>query len=52
MTPLGSTNYEDGLRVAFSLLNAAEQDEFGAPCEGGENIFLFLTDGEPTEGAS
>lgn len=48
----GGTNYEDGLRKAFDLLNAAEQDEYGSPCTNGENIFLFLTDGEPNEGAS
>ena len=34
------------------MLNAAESDEYGAPCSNGENIFLFLTDGEPTVGLS
>ena len=32
------------------MLNAAASDEFGAPCNNGENIILFLTDGEPTVG--
>ena len=30
------------------MLEAAENDEYGAPCLDGENIFLFLTDGNPT----
>ena len=34
------------------MLNAAQDDEFGAPCNPGENIFLFLTDGEPTAGVT
>ena len=32
------------------MLAAAEDDEYGAPCTNGENIFLFLTDGTPTRG--
>ena len=34
------------------MLKSAQNDEFGAPCVDGENIFLFLSDGEPNEGAS
>ena len=48
----GGTNFEDGIRKAFDLLNAAQRDEYGSPCTDGENIFLFLTDGEPNDGAS
>lgn len=25
-------------------------DEYGAPCTDGENVLLFLTDGDPTVG--
>ena len=48
--PTGQTNFEDAIRLGFSMLNAATKDEYGAPCLNGENIFLFLTDGEPTAG--
>lgn len=41
----GQTNYEAAFQKGFQLLNAAESDEYGAPCTNGENIFLFLTDG-------
>ena len=34
------------------MLSSAVSDEFGAPCSNGENIILFLTDGQPTSGAS
>ena len=44
------TNYESAFRLGFSMLTSAQSDEFGAPCSNAENIFLFLTDGEPTEG--
>ena len=47
---VGSTNYESAFRKAFAMLEAAEDDEFGAPCVDGENVFLFLTDGTPTAG--
>ena len=33
--PLGGTNYESGFRRAFTLLQAAQRDEFGAPCTDG-----------------
>lgn len=46
----GKTNYQDALTKAFSLINTASQDEYGAPCSNGENILLFLTDGSPTLG--
>ena len=36
--------------MALNFLNDAQNDEFGAPCTDGENVFLFLTDGEPTLG--
>ena len=42
---VGSTNYEAAFRMAFDMLSAAENDEYGAPCPNGENVFLFLTDG-------
>ena len=34
------------------MLASAQNDEYGAPCSNGENIFLFLTDGQPTVGHS
>lgn len=34
------------------MLNHAKNDNFGTQCENSENIFLFLTDGEPTVGLS
>ena len=34
------------------MLSAAENDEYGAPCVDGENVFLFLTDGQPTMGTT
>ena len=46
----GKTNYEAALRKGLRMLELAEDDEYGAPCKNGENIVLFLTDGEPTEG--
>lgn len=46
----GQTNYESAFQKAFAILNAATSDEYGAPCSNGENIFLFLTDGNPTVG--
>ena len=48
----GQTNYEGAFQKGFELLNAAQSDEYGAPCTNGENIFLFLTDGTPTVGLS
>lgn len=45
------TNYESAFRLGFSMLESAQSDEFGSPCTDSENIFLFLTDGEPTMGA-
>lgn len=50
METSGQTNYQAAFELGFSMLNTAESDEFGAPCTNGENIFLFLTDGEPTLG--
>ena len=32
------------------MLESATKDEYGAPCQDGENIILFLTDGQPTVG--
>lgn len=32
------------------MLENAETDEFGSSCTDGENVLLFLTDGEPTVG--
>ena len=46
----GSTNYEAAFNKGLTMLEAAEKDEYGAPCSNGENIVLFLTDGEPTVG--
>ena len=46
----GFTNYQAAFQLGFDMINAAETDEFGAPCTNGENVFLFLTDGEPTLG--
>ena len=31
----GQTNYEEALKLGFSKLNAAESDEYGAPCTNG-----------------
>lgn len=47
----GMTNYESAFRLGFSMLESAQSDEFGPPCSDSENIFLFLTDGQPTQGA-
>jgi voltage-dependent calcium channel alpha-2/delta-1 len=47
---LGGTNYQAAFTKGLALLEAAQEDEYGAPCNDGENIFLFLTDGEPTVG--
>ena len=44
------TNYEAAIKKAFAMLEATTSDEYGAPCDNGENLFLFLTDGKPTEG--
>ena len=52
LSPDGSTNYAAAIRKAFSMFKAAQKDEYGAPCTDGENIFMFLSDGEPTEGVS
>ena len=46
----GLTNYQAAFELGLRMLDAAETDEFGAPCTNGENVFLFLTDGEPTLG--
>ena len=46
----GKTNYESAFKKGFDLLDSATNDEFGAPCADAENLFLFLTDGDPTEG--
>ena len=32
------------------MLENSETDEFGSSCTDGENVLLFLTDGEPTVG--
>ena len=34
------------------MLTTNQNDEYGAPCVDGENVFLFLTDGEPTLGST
>ena len=44
------TSYEDAFEKSLEMLRAGEKDEFGKPCENGENILLFLTDGTPTKG--
>lgn len=46
----GQTNYQGAFTKGFNMLHAAQNDEYGAPCSNGENIFLFLTDGDPTVG--
>ena len=35
----------------MSMLENSETDEYGSSCTNGENVLLFLTDGEPTVGA-
>ena len=42
----------DAFRKGLDLLGTAQSDEFGAPCNNGENIFLFLTDGHGTHTSS
>ena len=50
LTVDGKTNYEAAFQQGFNMLDAAADDEFGAPCPEAENLFLFLTDGDPTVG--
>ena len=35
LSATGQTNYEAAFNLGFSMLNAAESDEFGAPCTNG-----------------
>lgn len=48
ITATGNTNYERALKKAVSMLEKAEKDEFGSPCE--QDVILFLTDGDPSSG--
>jgi len=43
----GGTNFELGFRKAFEIINNSKGNELGTGCE---NVILFLTDGEVTEG--
>ena len=46
----GKTNYEEAFKKGIEMLNHAKHDNFGSQCQNSKNIFLFLTDGEPTIG--
>ena len=49
LTGSGQTNNEAAFKAAFDMIDAATNDEFGAVlCPNAQNVFLFLTDGKPT----